>query len=69
MGPALSATDWIHYLVLLAPVSSEDVLKTALKLLPGRVDSVQYACLTMAKVDFRGEVRHGGAGCWQHCVC
>ena len=48
---------------------SEDVLKTGLKLPLAYIDSVQYACLTMAKVDFRGGVRHGGAGCWQHCVC
>ena len=48
---------------------SEDVLKTGLKLPCAYIDIVQYACLTMAKVDFRGGVRHGGAGCWQHCVC
>ena len=41
----------------------------SLKGAPARVDSVQYACLTMTNVELRGGVRHGGTGCWQHRIC
>lgn len=50
------------------PTFPKKVLKTP-KGVPARVDSVKYACLTMNRVDFRGGVRHGGAGCWQHRIC
>lgn len=51
------------------PTSSKKVLKAALKLHLARVDSVQYACLTMANVELKGGVRYGSAGCWQYRIC